>query len=693
MATLPISNDEYAEAPEPTSALDAVAMLIQFAEADGDISEYLEDAKIAAITDEVIKTYEADKASRSDWEEIASKALQDMQGCEKREKNFPWPNSADVHYPLLPYAVMQFNARAYPAIVKGDEAVSCKVVGSDKGMPEMGPDGQPLMQVQGMILGMSQQGPVLTNPQTGESVAIPEDATEQVMQAAQPVWKRAPGVKTKRAARVRDFMNYILFYKMQGWESETDTLLFQMPAIGCGFRKTWFDGQNHQSRFVPALRLVVNNDSPSLEAAPQITEEIDGTYPHQIMRDIRTGKYRDIVLDPEEKGARLLIEAQCYYDLDGDGMDEPYIVTIDHKSRQLLRVVPDFGAEQVKISERGIAYIERRTFYTKYEFLPNPEGKFYNIGLAHLLDQYGQVINTLLNQMLDANTAAIAGGGFIGSGLRIQGQGQSSSLRFRPGEYKTVSMNGGAIREAIVERTTPNLSAVSFQLLEFILGAAQNIASIKDVLSGDASNNGQVGTTLALIEQGLQVFTAIYKRVYRGLKAEFTLLFDNIGRYADEATQEQYLDLLDDPQANIQADFDQNDMDICPVSDPSSVTQMQRLARAQFVLSTVPTLQAVGGDAKAALRKVYEAANVDDIDQLLPDPGPEAQMGQQLQMADAQATIKGKEAKATLDEASAAAKIADTQIKNGSLQLNQAKAEFEALKDGMSMGGEDAADD
>lgn len=685
MATLPISNDDDVEVVEPTSTLDAIATLIQFAEAEGDISEYLDDTKIAAITDEVIKTYEADKSSRSDWEEIASKALQDMQGCEKREKNFPWPNAADVHYPLLPYAVMQFNARAYPAIVKGDEAVSCKVVGSDKGMPEMGPDGQPLMLVQGMILGMGPQGPVLTNPQNGDSVDVPQEATEQVMQAAQPVWKRAPGVKTKRAARVRDFMNYILFYKMQGWESETDTLLFQMPAIGCGFRKTWYDGTSHQSRFVPALRLVVNNDSPSLEAAPQITEEIDGTYPHQIMRDIRTGKYREITLDPDEKGARLLIEAQCYYDLDGDGMDEPYIVTIDHKSKQLLRVVPDFGAEQVKLSDRGVSYIERRTFYTKYEFLPNPEGKFYNIGLAHLLDQYGKVINTLLNQMLDANTAAIAGGGFIGSGLRIQGQGSSSSVRYEPGKYRTVSSTGAAIREAIVDRPLPNLSPVSFQLLEFILGAAQNIASIKDVLSGDASNNGQVGTTLALIEQGLQVFTAIYKRVYRGLKAEFTLLFDNIGRYATEATQEEYLNLLDDPLANIEEDFNQQDMDICPVSDPSSVTQMQRLARAQFVLSTVPTLMQVGGDAKAALRKVYEAANVDDIDQLLPEPGPEAQIGQQLQMADAQATIKGKEAKANLDEASAAAKMADVQIKGGSLQLDQAKAEFDALKEGLEM--------
>lgn len=646
--------------------LGALEMLMEFAAADGDISSLVTDEAIARLTQQVCDQYDRDKQSRSEWEGVATKALRDMARSDHGEKSYPWTNASNVHYPLLPYAVMQFNARAYPAIVKGDEAVNCKVVGSDNGVPLTGPDGQPVMQVGGFPVVMGLEGPVVVTPQG--LVPLPEGAQPE------PAWQRAPGAKAARSARVRDYMNFLLFYRMDEWEGETDTLLFQMPAIGCGFRKVWFDGQ-HNSRFVPALKLVVDNDAKSLADAPQIAEEIDGVFPHQVQRDIAMGKYREVTFDPEEKQARLLIEAQCYFDMDGDGMDEPYIVTVDHKSRQLLRVVPDFGPEQVRVDDGRIVWIERRTFYVKYEFLPHPEGKFYNIGLAHLLDQYSEVINTLINQMLDANHAATAGGGFVASGLRLQGQGQSSSLRWTPGEYKTVGVSGAALRDGIVERTFPSLSPVAFQLLDMILGAARDIASIKDVLSGDASNNGQVGTTLALIEQGLQVFTAIYKRVYRGLKAEFTLLASNIARHADERAQAEYGELLDLPQVDIAADFNGADMDIRPISDPSSVTKMQKMARAQFLLGTIEPLQAAGGDVREVMRRVYEAADVEEIDKLLPDPDPSGAM---MQMEGAAAGIEAKKARAFKDQADGQARLA-------AIARDDAAAAIDGLTKGMSV--------
>ncbi len=656
---------------QPVGTLQALELLMQFAEADGDISPYLTDDAINRLTDQVMTQYEADKQSRKDWEDVAQKALADMVKCDPGTKDYPWANASNVHYPLLAFAVMQFNARAYPAIVKGDEAVNVKVVGADKGLPLMGPDGQP----------------VLVTPD-GQPVpmAMAGQLPPEVQQALKPAWQREPGAKAKRAQRVQDYMNTVLFYRMDNWEGETDTLLFQLPAIGVAFRKTWFDGEQHNSTFVPAMRLVVDNASRSLADAPQIAEEIEGEFPHLIRRDIATGKYRDMPLDAEEKDARLLIEVQCHFDLDGDGMTEPYIVTIDHKDRYLLRVVPDFGPEQIKVKDGQIAWIDRRTFYTKYEFLPQPEGKFYNPGLAHLLDQYGAVVNTLINQMIDANHAATAGGGFIASGLRIQGQGQSSTLRFRPGEYKTVSVQGSALREGIVDRTTPQVSPVAFNLLDLILGAAKDIASVKDILSGDASNNGQVGTTLALIEQGLQVFTAIYKRVYRGLKGEFALLFANIGKYATQETAQDYLELLDDPAADFARDFATGDMDIRPISDPASVTKMQKIAKAQFLLETVPVLQAAGGDVREALRRSYEAADVEDIDKLLPEADP---MAQQMQQADAAATIKGKEAKAAKDAAEAQAIPVKVAIEGfraqGEQQIKDAKMQLEAFNTGAGL--------
>lgn len=678
--------EETAIEEESVGTLDAIELLMAYAEADGDISGSLTDDQITRIGEDVCEQYERDKSSREDWREVAEKALKDLSGRHDKDKDFPWPNASNVHYPLLQQAVQQFWARAYPAIVKGDEAVSIKVVGADTGMPVMGLDGQPVMQVQGVPVVPTPQGPALLTPQG--LMPPPEGAQPE------PMWQRPPGAKAKRAHRVASFMNFLLFYRMANWEAETSTLLYQMPAIGCGFRKVWFDGEKHQSRFVPAMKLVVDNDSTSLADAPQIAEEIDGVFPHQIRRDIRTGKYREIALDPEEKEGRLLVEAQCYFDLDGDGLEEPYVVTIDHKSKQVLRVVPDFGPEQVKIVGGEIAFIERRTFYQKYEFLPHPEGKFYNPGLAHILDQYGEVINTLVNQLIDANTAITAGGGFIASGLRIQGQGQSSSLRFRPGEYKTVSVTGDQLRNGIVERTYPQLSPVMFNLLELILGAAEGLASIKDVLSGDASNNGQVGTTLALIEQGLQVFNAIYKMIFLGLKGEFTLLFDNVGRYADERLAAEYVELLDDPEANFVEDFNRTNMDIRPISDPSSVTKMQKMARAQFLMGTIEPLNLVGGDAREVLRRVYEAADVEDIDKLLPPPNP---MAEQMRQADAMATIKGKEAKAMKDEADAQAKGAKIHLDFAKLQqeggadaariaIDEARVAIDAFEAGMNAG-------
>ena len=668
----PIEDENVAEPIDPTVFLMSVAQM------QGNISDLLDATTIAAIEQQVCEQYDRDLLSRDGWEKVARRALEDMTKAEHEAKTSPWANASNVHYPLLAQAVMQFNARSYPAIVKGDEAVSVKVVGSDNGRQAMSPMG-PVFQVQGAPVVMSPQGPVVVTPQGPQP--LPQGVQPE------PMWERAPGAKAKRAGRVQDYMNTVLFYRMDDWETETDTLLLQLPAIGCAFRKTWFNGK-HQSRFVPALNLVVDNNATSLQDAPQIAERIDGVFPHHIRRDIALGKYRSIELDPEDTESRSLLEVQCYYDLDGDGIDEPYIVTIEQKEKQLLRIVPDFGPEHVSVSPEGkIGFIERPAYYTKYEFMPDPEGKFYNPGLAHLLHQHGEVINTIINQMLDASHAAVAGGGFVASGLRIQGQGQSSTLRMRPGEYKTVSVNGQELRAGFVERTTPQLSPVQFSLLELILGAAREIASIKDVLSGDAANTGQVGTTLALIEQGLQSFTAIYKRVYRGLKHEFTLLFGNIGKYADQSAAQDYVELLDDPEADFAKDFNVADMDIRPVSDPSSVTKMQKMARAQFLLQTMPQLQAAGGDIREVMRRVYEAGDVEDIEKLLPEqkPSPMAEMMMQLEVADKQATVEQKQSQAAKNTIEAQVKATEAGVKQGELQVKAGDLNLRGVELGFEM--------
>lgn len=600
-----LDQPELIEEPVEVSPLERTMLLAQ---ASGDISGTLGESFLTDLASKVIADYEQDKTDRSEWEKVVKEALKAAsQETNGETKTYPWPNAANIKYPLLTVAALQFNSRAVAAIIKGDEAISVKVIGKDEGKPLLDQAGQPVMQ----------EGP----------------------QGPQPQWAIPPGGKAARAQRVREFLNNMLFYRMEDWKVDTDLLLLQLPIVGCVFRKVWYDARRDMqcASLVPALRLYAPKGAKSCKTATRLTEEIPDVYPVDLQQKIRDGFYRDIDLfaylvgtdESIDDEPRTILEQHRLIDIDEDGLPEPYIVTVDQKTAQVLRIEPNFGPENLEIdeAEQIVRRIEAGQFYIKYDFLPHPEGKFYGIGLGHLLKQIGGVIDTAINQMIDAGTAQVAGGGFIGSGVRLQGSKRSGNLRFLPGEYKTVDVPGDALRNGIVERTFPGPSQVMFSVLEMMLGAAQDISSVKDVITGEASNNGQVGTTLALIEQGLQVFNAIYKRIYWAEQEEFSLLYRNIGRYATEATKRDYVELLDDPQADFDKDFNQRDMDIRPVSDPSSVTKLQQMARAQFLGGFV-NLPWVNGPA--ITKRMLEAADVEDTDELFvpmtaPEPDPVAQ--------------------------------------------------------------------
>jgi chaperonin GroES len=654
--------------------------ILAIAQSQGDLTPILSEQQLASIGAKCKEDYESDKQSCCDWREQAEKSIKRAKQDPTAEKAWPWKGAANANHPILASASLQFAARAYPAIVKGDEAVSCKVVGSDKGLPELGQDGEPIMMVDGMMLAMGPQGPVLVDPQSGQGQPIPPEQAEQVMQAAQPKWKRAPGVKTKRAQRVRDFMNYTIFYRMKGWEEDTDTLLHHLPIVGCGFRKVYYDGQQ-RAAYVPALKLVAPMNAKSCEESPRLTEIRDSQPLNDIVGLQRQGFYRDVVLVENEdaNGLRTLLEQHCLLDLDEDGYEEPYIVTFDEETGMVLRVEANFGPDDVEVGERevdgeivaAVAGIRRECYYVKYDFFPNLDGGFYGLGLGHLLDPITTIVNNTINQMIDAGTAAAAGGGFIGSGVDLTGAGKRSSrIMFEPGVYKTVNASGAAIQNAIYERTFPGPNPVTFQVLELMLGAAKDISGIQDVMVGDANNNAPVGTTLALIEQGLQVFSAIYKRIFRSLKEEYSKLFQNIGAFGGEQAQEDYSNLLDDPLADFEADFNAQDFDVRPVSDPTNVTRSQRIARAQF-LGTF--LGAPGMNPQKIIRRMLEAADVDDLDELFeapaqPDPAQQAMM---------QAELAKLVSEAKRNEATAQKTLAD--IGKGQDELALAAAEEERL--------------
>jgi chaperonin GroES len=645
--------------------------LLLLAQSTGNIADAMSAEKLAALGNTVVTDYEKDKSDRKEWEDIAEEMLSlAAQDKPVTDKDTPWPNSSNVNVPLLTIAALQFNARMYPAAIKGDEAILCKVIGQDNGVSLKAP-----------------------NPETGQLQPVPQiDPTsgEPVMDSEGklvPQWQVPPGAKAKRARRVSEYLNTTIFYRMDGWEADTDALLVQLPIVGCAFRKTWWvpcavlkSGRGVQSAMVSALRLLVPQDARSLESSPRITEEIPSVYPFEIECKQRSGRYLDVDLGiTEDDKPRTLLEQQRRMDLDDDGYDEPYIVTVDKEARQVLRVEANFSERDIEWDGDKAIEIKPGRFYTKYGFFPHPEGKFYDLGLGHLLKRIGAVIDTALNQMIDAGTAQVAGGGFIGSGLRLQARGGSAGVvTFTPGKFKTVDIAGDDIRKAIVDRPVPEVSAVTFQVLEFVMGFAKEIAGTKDILTGDTAATAPVGTTLALIEQGLQVFNAVAKRFFRSAREEYELIFEKLARYGGEAAAKDYQTVLDDAEADFATDFADSDMDIRPVSDPSAVTRMQKMAKAEYLKSQIGILSAVGGDVREVARRILEAADVEDIDKLLPPPkkGPPDPM--QIAQLNKIVAATGKD-HATADKINAEAVLTAVEAQGKKYNL-----EHEVVSDGMA---------
>jgi chaperonin GroES len=647
----------------PLPTIGARERLLLLARKSGNLADAMEPGALTALGNKVVTDYEKDDGDRKEWKDTVEEMLKlAAQSGQNSEKTTPWPNASNVNVPLLTIAALQFNARMYPAAIKGDEAILCKVIGQDNGVPVRAPNPR-----SGILQPVPQIGP--------DGEPVPDD-TGQI----QPQWQVPPGAKASRARRVSEYLNTTLFYRMDGWEADTDALLTQLPIAGCAFRKVWFDPRKGaQSRMVSALRLVVPEGARDLLSSPRITEEIPDIYPHEIACKQREGYYLDVDLGtPEEDKGRLLLEQHLWTDLDEDGYDEPYIVTVDKEQRQVLRVEANFSETDIEWNGDVPVGIEPGRFFVKYGFFPHPEGKFYDIGLGHLLKHVGAAVDTALNQLLDAGNARVAGGGFIGSGLRLQGRAGRSVVRFQPGEYKTVDLAGDDIRKAIVERTLPDVSPITFQTLEFIMGFGREIAGTKDILTGNSPATAPVGTVLAMIEQGLQVFNAIAKRFFRSAREEYELLFEKIGRYGGERLAQDYSTVLDDPAANFRADFADQDLDIRPISDPSAVTQMQKMAKAQFLESKMGAIASVGGDLRAVITRVLEAADIEDIEKLLPPPQPHPPDPMQIAELQKLSAAAGKDA-ALSEKANADAVL--TAVRG---QAEKYDLEHRAISDGMA---------
>lgn len=528
---------------------------------DVNLCERMDEQDCVAISRRVRSGYDIDVLSRDDWEKKTEAGLKVAKQITEH-KSFPWSGAANVKFPLIATAAIQFAARAYPQIVNGTDIVRTETVGDD-------PDGQ----------------------------------------------------KEARAKRISQHMSWQCLEQMPEWEPDMDQLLHGLPVMGTYFKKTYFDTlyQRPRSIALTPFEVVVNmKHKGTLDTCRRITHKLF-LYRNQVIERENAGLYINHATDYMENRSdddndvqELFLEQHCWYDLDKDGYEEPYIVTMHYDSQTIVRIVANYDEASISTNEDGtkLTKIDPIEYFTKFTFIPSPDGDFYDIGFAHLLGPINEAMSTLINQLLDAGSLANTGGGFISKGLRWNG----GRLTFELGEWKPVDTTGMSLKDAILPLPVREPSAVLFQLLGLLNDTGQKLASVSDAMAGEMpSQNTPATTTLAMIEQGLKVFTAIYKRIFRSMKGEFSKLFRLNSLYLDEI---EYFKVLDTKMAVFRKDYDYKDMDVYPVADPSMSSEAQRLARANALMQTMQVNPSVMGKAEI-LHQYYEAIGAKNINTLL----------------------------------------------------------------------------
>jgi len=534
---------------------------------DMNLAEVLDEKVLQNISSELRQAFEDDKASRKDWEDTYKKGL-DLLGFKYTERSQPFQGASSVTHPMLSEAITQFQAQAYK---------------------EMLPSGGP---VNTQILG---------------------NVTRQ---------------KEEQAQRIKDYMNYQITYEMEEYDPDMDSLLFYLPLSGSAFKKVYYDDALGRavSKFVSSDDLYVPYQTTDFPSCERVTHAIKRTK-NEVRKMQVAGMYRDVdlsVLDNEtalqEEEAKIAGVKKSYHDEDyqlleihvdlniegidsDDGIKVPYIVTIDEGSSNVLSIYRNYDEQD----ERK----RKRQYFVHYKFLPG--FSFYGFGLIHMLGGLSRTATAALRQLLDAGTLSNLPAGFKARGLRVA----DDDSPLQPGEFRDVDAPGGSLREGLLPLPYKEPSQTLFQLLGFCVEAGSRFAAIADQKIGDAAQAGApVGTTMALMERGARVMSAIHKRLHYAQKIEFKLL----ARIFSESLGPQYpYELGGDQIRGLKQDDFTSDIDIIPVSDPNIFSMAQRVTLAQT------QLQLAQADPDAhnmyeAYRRMYQALGVKDIDMLLPVP-------------------------------------------------------------------------
>ena len=542
------------------------------------LAEEMPDRELTRISSELLGEFDANRASRQEWEDAYKDGLE-LLGFTYEERTQPFRGASGVTHPLLAEAATQFQAQAFNELLPSS-------------------------------------GPVRT-------VVMGRETTE----------------KQQQAMRVRGFMNYYITNVMEEYTPDMDQMLFYLPLAGSTFKKTYYDETLGRavSKFVPAENLIVPYDTADLETCPNITQIVRMSLNDLRKRQI-AGMYLDVEVLPAQKEITQLegefdkIDGQepnqidydctileCHVDLDLEGYEEldddgeptgikvPYIVTISEDNGQILSIRRNYREEDPL--KKKIAY------FTHFKFLPG--FGFYGLGLIHTIGGLSRTATAALRQLIDAGTLSNLPAGFKARGLRIRDDDDP----LQPGEFRDVDAPGGAIRDSLMPLPFKGPDQTLFNLLGFVVQAGQRFATITDLKVGDGNQQAAVGTTIAMMEQGSRVMSAVHKRLHYAMRQEFKIL----ARVMSESLPQEYpYSVAGGDQTIMASDFDDR-VDVVPVSNPNAFSQSQRIMLAQTKLQLATQAPEIH-NMHEVFKDMYEALGVTDVDRIMKSvPAEEAE--------------------------------------------------------------------
>ena len=544
------------------------------------LAEILPEESIEPIGSDMVQNYMDYKSSRKDWENAYTSGL-DLLGFKYENRTEPFQGASGATHPVLAEAVTQFQAQAYKELLPSDGPVRTQVIG-------------------------------IKNPQTEQ-----------------------------QATRVKDYMNYLIMDTMKEYEPEFDSMLFHLPLAGSTFKKIYYDVPLGRvvSKFVPADELVVPYTATSLDDAEAVIHTVKISE-NELRKQQVNGFYSDVELgtpgtdtngeltkkERELEGTKktgknedIFTLLECHVNLDLEGFEDvgedgeptgiklPYLVTVEEGSRKVLSIRRNYAPDDLK--KNKIQY------FVHFKFLPGLG--FYGFGLIHMIGGLSRTATSALRQLLDAGTLANLPAGFKQRGVRVRDEASP----IQPGEFKDVDAPGGNLRDAFFPLPYKEPSPTLLQLLGVVVQAGQRFAAIADMQVGDGNQGAAVGTTVALLERGSRVMSAIHKRCYAAMKNEFKLLSKVVSQYLPP---EYPYDVVGGARNIKQTDFDDR-IDVVPVADPNIFSMSQRITLAQTQLQ-IATSNPQLHNMYQIYRNMYNAIGVKDVDTVLPPPAPNAPM-------------------------------------------------------------------